>query len=51
MGETHDLAAERPATVAALAQVLSARLEAAGASMSIDLAFGEAVPMPRAALR
>lgn len=51
VGEAHDLAAERPATVAALAQVLSARLEAAGASMSIDLASGEAIPMPRAALR
>ena len=51
VGEAHDLAAERPATVAALAQVLSARLEAAGASMSIDLRSGLSVPLPRAAQR
>jgi len=51
VGESRDLAAERPATLAALAQVLSTRLEAAGASMSIDLQSGQPVPMPRAALR
>ncbi len=51
VGEARDLAAERPATLAALAQVLSARLEASGASMSLDLRSGQPVPMPRAALR
>ena len=51
VGETTDLAARHPARVAGLAQVLSAQLEAAGAAMSIDLASGDAVPLPRAALR
>ena len=51
VGEGRDLAAERPATLAALAQVLSARLEAAGASMSLDLRSGQPVPLPRAGLR
>ena len=50
VGEAHDLASARPAKVAALAQVLSGLLEASDAGMSIDLATGEVVPLPRVLL-
>jgi arylsulfatase A-like enzyme len=50
VGETTDLASAEPATVAALAEVLSAQLEAAGAALSIDVETDRPIPLPREAL-
>ncbi len=50
IGETQDLAAERPAIVAALAEQLSVQLEATGAAMSVGGATNQPVPLPRAVL-
>ncbi|QDV07712.1 Choline-sulfatase [Planctomycetes bacterium Poly30] len=47
IGEAHDLALDQPATVDALAELLSVELEAANAGMSIVLSTGEPVPLPR----
>lgn len=47
LSESRDLAGDEPAMVAALAEVLSTQLEAAGASMSVVLADGEPTPLPR----
>lgn len=49
LGEEHDLAADEPGRVRALAEILSLRLEEVGAQMSIDSATGLPVPLPRAA--
>lgn len=47
LSEKHDLAAKQPEHVRALAEALSVALEHADAAMSIDVATGEPVPLPR----
>lgn len=51
IGETRDLSALQPLRLAAMAEMLSVELEAAGAAMSIAKATGEPVPLPRVCLR
>ncbi len=50
VGETTNVAGAEPMTVAALAEVLSSQLEAAGAALSINVGTGESIALPRAAL-
>lgn len=50
VGEENDVAPSEPVALAAMAEALSAQLEAAGAALSLDAATGQPIPLPRDAL-